>query len=161
MRRITSKFIQQLKGSADAGTSKKAAAAADLDAGMVCGRCDDQTELHRIVAQRSFVLSADTAHALHPNYAAKHESAHSPLLNKGTVIKSNGNQRYATNSVTGFLVRELGRIAKDGDVPLQEFVVRNDCGCGSTIGPIIARNTGVRTVDVGVASLSMHSIRET
>ena len=76
--------------------------------------------MHRIVVQRSFQMSADVAHAIHPNYANKHEAKHQPLLNKGTVIKTNDNQRYATNSVTGFVVRELGRMAS---VPIQEFVV--------------------------------------
>ena len=71
--------------------------------------------------QKSFLISADVAHAIHPNYAHKHESKHAPRLNMGTVIKTNDNQRYATNSVTGFMIRELAR-AKD--VPVQEFVVR-------------------------------------
>merc|ERR1712107_33 len=96
--------------------------------------------------------------AVHPNYAAKHESRHSPLLNKGTVLKTNGNQRYATNAETGFYFRELARRA---GVETQEFVVKNDCPCGSTIGPIISSKVGIRTVDLGVPSLSMHSIRET
>jgi len=121
-------------------------------------KAQDANEMHRIVVQRSFQMSADVAHAIHPNYANKHEVKHQPLLNKGTVIKTNDNQRYATNSVTGFVVRELGRMAS---VPIQEFVVRNDCPCGTTIGPIVAANTGVRTVDIGIPSLSMHSIRET
>lgn len=72
------------------------------------------------------------AHAVHPNYAAKHDKQHAPYMNHGLVIKSNVNQRYATNGITGFLVRELGRKAR---VPVQEFAVRNDCPCGSTIGP--------------------------
>lgn len=69
-----------------------------------------------------------------------------------------GNQRYATNSISGFVCRELARQA---GINVQEFVVRQDCPCGTTIGPIISGNTGVRTIDVGVPSLSMHSIRET
>ena len=107
--------------------------------------------------RNSFVLSCDQAHAVHPNYASKHESQHSPKLNGGVVIKTNSNQRYTTNAVTGFVIRELGRTA---NVPIQEFVVRNDCPCGSTIGPIISANTGIRTVDVGMPQLSMHSCRE-
>ena len=81
---------------------------------------------------RSFIMSVDMAHAVHPNYASKHEKNHAPLMNQGLVIKSNVNQRYATNGITGFLTREIGRHAK---VPIQEFAVRNDCPCGSTIGP--------------------------
>jgi aspartyl aminopeptidase len=79
------------------------------------------------------ILSVDMAHAVHPNYASKHEKSHSPRINGGVVIKSNVNQRYSTVGVTGFFVRELGRRA---GVPLQEFSVRNDCPCGTTIGPM-------------------------
>jgi len=115
-------------------------------------------ELARVCTQKSFLVSADVAHAIHPNYASKHDSNHAPQLNKGTVLKTNSNQRYATNSVTGFILREVGR--RSG-APTQEFVVRNDCPCGSTIGPIIASKTGCRAVDIGIPSLSMHSCRET
>jgi len=115
-------------------------------------------ELSKISIRHSFLLSADVAHAVHPNWSGKHDSGHQPHLNKGAVIKTNDNQRYATNSETGFVVRELARQA---GISVQEFVVKNDCPCGMTIGPIIASKTGVRTVDVGVPSLSMHSIRET
>ena len=76
------------------------------------------------------------------------------FLHKHALILS----RYATNAETGFLLRELSRRA---DAPVQEFVVRNDCPCGSTIGPIISARVGIRTVDLGIPSLSMHSIRET
>lgn len=115
-------------------------------------------EMYATVASRSFMISADVAHAVHPNYAHKHEDNHRPVLNKGTVIKTNSSTRYATNAVTGFFCRELFRRA---GASYQEFVVRQDCPCGTTIGPIVAAETGIRTVDVGVPSLSMHSIRET
>eukprot|EP00529_Nitzschia_sp_RCC80_P018845 CAMPEP_0113473382 /NCGR_PEP_ID=MMETSP0014_2-20120614/18016_1 /TAXON_ID=2857 /ORGANISM="Nitzschia sp." /LENGTH=500 /DNA_ID=CAMNT_0000366149 /DNA_START=519 /DNA_END=2021 /DNA_ORIENTATION=- /assembly_acc=CAM_ASM_000159 len=107
--------------------------------------------------RKSFVLSIDQAHAIHPNYSSKHESLHAPKLGDGIVIKTNSNQRYATTGVTGFFVRELGRMA---NVPVQEFVVRNDCPCGSTIGPTISASTGIRVVDAGMPQLSMHSVRE-
>lgn len=80
-------------------------------------------------------------------------------MNDGMVIKRNNNQRYATNGITGFLIREIAR--KAGLPPVQEFVVRNDCACGSTIGPIISSTTGIRAIDMGCPQLSMHSIRET
>jgi len=108
--------------------------------------------------RKSLLVSADMAHAIHPNYPSKHERQHKPQLHKGTVIKTNVNQRYATNSETGFILRE---IARRNDIPVQEFVVRNDVLCGSTIGPILASGVGIRTVDIGNPQLSMHSIRET
>jgi len=78
-------------------------------------------------------------------------------MGKGVVIKYNSSQRYATNSVTAFMIHE---IAKKNDIPVQEFIMRNDMLCGSTIGPIISSNVGLRTVDIGNPQLSMHSIRE-
>lgn len=109
---------------------------------------------------RSFLVSADMAHSVHPNYAGKYESSHQPEMNKGVVIKINANQRYATNSPGIVLVREAARLA-DPPVPLQLFVVRNDSPCGSTIGPMLSAKMGVRTLDLGNPQLSMHSIRET
>lgn len=108
--------------------------------------------------RRSFVISSDQAHAVHPNYASKHESMHRPRMNEGMVIKRNANQRYATAAATGLLLRQVARREK---LQLQEFIVRQDCGCGSTVGPIISAATGIRTIDVGCPQLSMHSIRET
>lgn len=78
-------------------------------------------------------------------------------MHAGIVIKNNTNQRYATTAVTSFMFRELSKVA---GVPVQNFVVRQDMGCGSTIGPIVATRLGLRTVDVGVPQLSMHSCRE-
>ncbi|KXJ88946.1 aspartyl aminopeptidase-like protein [Microdochium bolleyi] len=106
----------------------------------------------------SFLVSADMAHSVNPNYAGKYESSHQPEMNKGTVIKVNANQRYATNSPGIVLLQES---AKRAGVPLQLFVVRNDSSCGSTIGPMLSAKLGVRTLDLGNPQLSMHSIRET
>jgi aspartyl aminopeptidase len=110
------------------------------------------------LVQASRMISCDNAHALHPNFPEKHDAAHGPAINGGPVIKVNANQRYATNSATAALFRELCR---EADVPVQTFVTRADMGCGSTIGPITATGLGVPTLDVGVAQWAMHSIRET
>ena len=108
--------------------------------------------------RKSLVVSIDMAHALHPNYTGKHDPAMAPKINGGLVIKHNANQRYATNAISASLFRQFGKLA---NVPVQEFAVRSDSGCGSTIGPIIATLSGILTVDCGTPQFSMHSIRET
>jgi len=109
------------------------------------------------LVQRSMLISADNAHGVHPNFADRHDDNHGPLLNAGPVIKINANQRYASNSETAGLYRLL---AAAENVPVQSFVVRTDMACGSTIGPITAGETGIRTLDLGVPTFAMHSIRE-
>lgn len=106
---------------------------------------------------RSMLVSVDNAHGIHPNFADKHDGKHGPLLNSGPVLKFNANQRYATNSDSSARFRQLCR---EADVPLQAFVVRSDMGCGSTIGPLVATELGINTVDIGVPTFAMHSIRE-
>ena len=114
---------------------------------------------HRVrVTSRSLFISVDNAHAVHPNFPTQHEGNHLPKLNRGPVLKKNANQRYASNSVTSGLFK---LICEKTEVPVQEFVMRNDMACGSTIGPLTAAAIGVPTVDIGVPSLAMHSIRET
>jgi aspartyl aminopeptidase len=105
----------------------------------------------------SLLVSADMAHAVHPNYPDQHEPQHTPELGKGLVVKTNANQSYATNGETAALFASFCREA--GYAP-QQFVVRTDLPCGSTIGPITAARLGVATVDVGAPMLSMHSCRE-
>ncbi|TVQ67540.1 MAG: M18 family aminopeptidase [Oceanospirillales bacterium] len=110
------------------------------------------------ILANSLFISADNAHGIHPNFADRHDENHGPRLNSGPVIKINSNQRYATNSETSAQFRNL---ANRAGVKVQSFVVRSDQGCGSTIGPIVATETGIPTVDVGVPQFAMHSIRET
>nr|AJD23160.1 aspartyl aminopeptidase [Onygena corvina] len=116
----------------------------------------------------SFLVSADMAHAVNPNYAYKYESEHKPEINRGPVIKINANARYATNSPGIVLMHEVARaavaksdVSSDSIVPMQLLVVRNDSSCGSTIGPMLSAALGSRTLDLGSPQLSMHSIRET
>jgi aspartyl aminopeptidase len=118
--------------------------------------CESDEDVSRLIAN-SMMISADNAHGVHPNYADKHDANHGPILNNGPVIKVNSNQRYASNSETSALFKYLCELA---DVPVQSFVVRSDMACGSTIGPITASEIGVKTVDVGVPTFAMHSIRE-
>ncbi len=106
---------------------------------------------------RSMMISVDNAHAVHPNYSDRHDGNHGPQINKGPVIKINANQRYASNSETSAIFRDL---CERENVPVQTFVTRTDLGCGSTIGPITASEVGVKTLDVGVPTFAMHSIRE-
>lgn len=113
-------------------------------------------ERNRIISG-SMMISADNAHAIHPNFSDKHDQNHGPMLNQGPVIKINANQRYATNSFTSAVFKQL---CDDAEVKYQSFVTRTDMACGSTIGPAIASNIGVDTIDIGVPTFGMHSIRE-
>jgi len=113
-------------------------------------------KMHQVLHQ-SVLVSTDNAHGVHPNFANKHDEQHGPILNAGPVIKTNANQRYATNAVTSSLIKEL---AQQQQVPVQNFVVRSDMGCGSTIGPITAAQLGIKTIDLGLPTFAMHSIRE-
>lgn len=94
----------------------------------------------------SFLVSADMAHGIHPNFADKHEPGHQPHMHKGMVIKTHCEMRYITDAFSQHVFHECGRRA---GVPFQQFVVRSDCPCGSTIGPHISIMAGVRGIDVG------------
>jgi aspartyl aminopeptidase len=109
------------------------------------------------LTDQSMMISADNAHGIHPNFADRHDDNHGPVINAGPVIKINANQRYASTSETSGFYRLLA--AREG-VSVQSFVVRTDMACGSTIGPITAGATGIRTLDIGVPTFAMHSIRE-
>jgi aspartyl aminopeptidase len=102
-------------------------------------------------------LSSDTGHAVHPNYAERHDPTHHPRLNGGPLLKVNVNNRYATDG-SGRAV--FAAACEKAGVPFQSFVSNNSMPCGTTIGPITAARHGIRTVDIGTAILSMHSARE-
>jgi aspartyl aminopeptidase len=102
-------------------------------------------------------LSVDVTHAAHPNYLGHHEPGHRSIPNGGPTLKVNANQRYATDAPGAAAWRRACRAA---DVPTQVFVAKNTIPCGSTVGPILATRLGIRTVDIGIPVLSMHSARE-
>lgn len=106
---------------------------------------------------QSFFVSADMAHAYHPNYPSAYEPCHHVMVNHGPVIKTNANQRYSTNADTA---ARFIMLCERAGVPYQQYAHRTDLGCGSTIGPIIASNLGIPSVDVGSPMWAMHSIRE-
>jgi len=109
-------------------------------------------------AAASFLLSVDGAQAWHPGYADKFDPDYAPVLNKGPAIKLNANIRYATEARGEAAIR---RLCQQLAVPCQRFIMRADLAPGSTIGPMTSANTGIRTADIGLPMLAMHSIRET
>ncbi len=123
----------------------------------IAGNCGlNEEERLRALAQ-SFFISADMAHAYHPNHPGAYEPNHHVLVNKGPVIKTNANQRYTTNADTA---ARFITLCERAGVPYQQYAHRTDLGCGSTIGPIIASGLGIASVDVGNPMWAMHSIRE-
>ena len=116
----------------------------------------DRGDLLRSLSS-SVLLSADMAHATHPNYPERHEPGHWITAGGGPVIKHNVNERYATDSRGAALFRMA---AEGAGVPVQDYSHRGDLQCGSTIGPLAAAGLAIDTVDVGMAQLSMHSARE-
>lgn len=116
----------------------------------------DMEALHRAI-YNSFMISADMAHAVHPNVADKHDPTNRPYINKGPVIKIHANQKYTTDGDSGTVFETL---CKNADVPYQKFVNRSDLVGGSTLGNVSTGQVDIRTVDIGNPMFAMHSIRE-
>jgi aspartyl aminopeptidase len=114
-------------------------------------------EARRCALAQSFFISADMAHAYHPNFPAAYEPQHHVMVNAGPVIKTNANQRYSTGADTA---ARFITLCESAGVPFQQYAHRTDLGCGSTIGPIVASRLGIASVDVGSPMWAMHSIRE-
>ena len=117
-----------------------------------------EEETFQRMLRRSFLLSCDMAHGVHPNFSSKHQSSHKPIINGGIVLKRNCNLRYTTDSISGAIIRML---SKKNNVPLEDFIVRCDSRCGSTIGPMMSTQLGCLAADIGGSQLGMHSISET
>ncbi|GAA5153696.1 M18 family aminopeptidase [Microbacterium pseudoresistens] len=128
----------------------------DVLARIQAGLGADAVQARRAIAA-SWCLSSDVGHSLHPNYIGKHDPVVQPVLGSGPILKINANQRYATDAVGA---ASWNAWCESAGVASQEFVSNNDVPCGSTIGPITATRLGIRTVDVGIPILSMHSARE-
>ena len=114
-------------------------------------------EGRRCAQARSFFVSADMAHAWHPNFPAAYEPHHRVAVNAGLVIKSNANQRYSTGAESAARFMAL---CEKANVPVQQYAHRTDLGCGSTIGPIVSSRLGMNSIDVGSPMWAMHSLRE-
>lgn len=108
--------------------------------------------------ERAFMISADNAHAWHPNYGEKYDPTNHPMLGGGPVIKFNASQKYASDAVSAAVFAE---ICREANVPCQRFVNHSDVAGGSTLGNILASSIPLRGVDMGNAILAMHSCRET
>lgn len=144
----------------EVGSSTKQGADSDLLANLleriVISLGGGREEFFRSLA-KSFIISADLAHAVHPNMGEKHDPVNRPVINKGPVIKINANQKYTSDGDSTAVYEEVCRRA---GVPVQKFVNRSDAAGGSTIGPISSTHLNIRSVDMGTPILAMHSIRE-
>ena len=124
----------------------------------VCLALGMDEEAYRAAIARSFLVSADNAHALHPNYAGKYDAVNRPKMNGGIVMKHQAGQRYTTDAVGEAIFRSICRAS---DVPVQDYANHSDVPGGSTLGNISMTQLSVRSVDIGLAQLAMHSAYET
>ena len=144
--------------SEEVGSSSVQGAASDLLESVLSRICDSMgLSLAQLLAQ-SMMLSADNAHALHPNHPEYADSANAPVINGGVVLKFNASQRYCTDGVSAALLR---KVCKKAGVPVQTYCNRADIPGGSTLGNISLAHVSVPTADIGLAQLAMHSCYET
>lgn len=129
----------------------------DVLARICCGLHIEEEMRYRMIAD-SFLISADNAHAVHPNHPEKADAFNRPVLNGGIVIKYHGGQRYATDAYSAAVMKDICRMA---DVPFQVYANRSDIVGGSTLGNISSSQVSVSTVDIGLPQLAMHSAFET
>ncbi|MEL3908546.1 MAG: M18 family aminopeptidase [Treponemataceae bacterium] len=120
-------------------------------------KTENSFELFQIMLKNSFLISADQAHAAHPNYSEKNDITSFPVVNSGPAVKSAANMSYTSE---GHTVAVFKKLCKDAGVPCQDFVNRSDMRGGSTIGPITMQNLDIRSVDIGNPILGMHSVKE-
>ena len=121
----------------------------------ICGALD--LDIHQMLAQ-SFLVSADNAHAMHPNHPELADKANAPVMGRGVVLKFNAAQRYTTDGISASVFR---KICSRVDVPVQSYSNRPDIRGGSTLGHISLTHVSVPTADIGLAQLAMHSSYET
>ncbi|MBF0622520.1 MAG: M18 family aminopeptidase [Magnetococcales bacterium] len=140
----------------EVGSTSATGAASNFAESVLHRIFPDPTTMARAIAA-SWMISIDNAHACHPNYPATQDEQHCPDINGGPVIKTNANQRYATTTLSSGFFKGL---CHQAGVPVQNFTVRADMPCGSTIGPMLSSRLGMKTVDIGVPTWAMHSIRE-
>ncbi len=145
----------------EVGSTTKQGAASDFMRTTVTRICYESglehKEVQRLLAG-SFMVSADNAHAAHPNYMEKSDLVNRPYMNEGIVIKYNANQKYTTDAISAALFKQ---ICKKAGVPYQTFFNRSDIIGGSTLGNISNTQLSMNTVDIGLAQLAMHSAYET
>jgi len=144
--------------SEEVGSSSRQGAASDLLASAISRICDGLRLEQSQMLSRSFLVSADNAHAIHPNHPELADAANAPVMNEGVVLKFNANQRYTTDGVSAAIFRA---VCQKANVPVQTYCNRGDMAGGSTLGNISLSQVAVLTADIGLPQLAMHSCYET